>query len=124
MQTQFCENLDLDNIVTPVKVKKFVKLLRQSNYDEEEVLFLEDGFTRGFDIGYEGPYVRQSQSKNIPLNNIGNETLLWNKIMKEVKLKRVAGPFKEVPFDNYIQSPIGLVPKTGGWYSLQLSFVI
>ena len=34
--------------------------------------------------------------------------------MKEVKLKRYAGPFKTVPFENFIQSPIGLVPKDGG----------
>ena len=34
--------------------------------------------------------------------------------MKEVKLKCVAGPFDSVPYENYIQSPIGLVPKAGG----------
>ena len=34
--------------------------------------------------------------------------------MKEVQLKRYAGPFKNIPFENYIQSPIGLVPKDGG----------
>ena len=34
--------------------------------------------------------------------------------MKEVKLKRYAGPFSEIPFDSYIQSPIGLVPKDNG----------
>ena len=36
--------------------------------------------------------------------------------MKEVKLGRVAGPFKknELPFDYFVQSPIGLVPKHGG----------
>ena len=34
--------------------------------------------------------------------------------MKEVKEGRYAGPFANVPFDNYIQSPIGLVPKDGG----------
>ena len=34
--------------------------------------------------------------------------------MKEVKVKRFAGPFKEVPYEFYIQSPIGLVPKEGG----------
>ena len=34
--------------------------------------------------------------------------------MKEVKLKRYAGPFEKIPFDDdYIQSPIGLVPKDG-----------
>ena len=34
--------------------------------------------------------------------------------MKEVGLGRYAGLFKEVPYPNYIQSPIGLVPKDGG----------
>ena len=38
---------------------------------------------------------------------VGNETILWNKVMKEVKAKRYAGPFTE----DFIQSPIGLVPK-------------
>ena len=31
--------------------------------------------------------------------------------MKEVQAKRYAGPFSDIPYDNYIQSPIGLVPK-------------
>ena len=34
--------------------------------------------------------------------------------MKEVKEGRYAGPFESIPFDSYIQSPIGLVPKDGG----------
>ena len=34
--------------------------------------------------------------------------------MNKVKVKRVAGPFQNIPFENYIQSPIGLVPKDGG----------
>ena len=35
--------------------------------------------------------------------------------MKEVKLGRYAGPFKnKPPFSRFIQSPIGLVPKAGG----------
>ena len=32
--------------------------------------------------------------------------------MKEVKEKRFAGPFKNPPFSNYHQSPVGLVPKS------------
>ena len=54
------------------------------------------------------------KSPNLKLNEIGTETDLWNKVMKEVKEERYAGPYKEIPFDNYIQSPIGLVPKDGG----------
>ena len=34
--------------------------------------------------------------------------------MKEVKAGRIAGPFDQIPFKNYIQSPVGLVPKAGG----------
>ena len=66
----------------------------------------------GFDIGYAGLQERKSTSDNIPLT-VGSKTELWNKVMKEVRLGRVAGPFSTIPFDNYIQSPIGLVPKAG-----------
>ena len=45
---------------------------------------------------------------------VGNPTILWNKIMKEVKLKRYAGPFSEVPYQYFIQSPVGLVDKDHG----------
>ena len=33
--------------------------------------------------------------------------------MNEVELGRFAGPYEDIPFENYIQSPIGLVPKAG-----------
>ena len=33
--------------------------------------------------------------------------------MKEVKAGHYAGPFEKIPFTNYMQSPIGLVPKKG-----------
>ena len=89
-----------------------MSLLRESGYPDDEVFFLEDGLTNGFDIGYEGPQERCSTADNIPFT-VGNEVELWNKLMKEVKLGRVAGPFEKVPFENYIQSPIGLVPKAG-----------
>ena len=46
--------------------------------------------------------------------HVGSEVELWNKIMKEVKLKRFVGPFNNIPYDSYIQSPVGLVPKDSG----------
>ena len=73
---------------------------------------MKDGLINSFDIGYRGSEVRQSRSNNIPFT-VGGKIQMWNKLMKEVLLKRVAGPYKEIPFDNYIQSPIGLVPKAG-----------
>ena len=32
-------------------------------------------------------------------------------MMKEIQLKRFAGPFEDPPFPQYIQSPVGLVPN-------------
>ena len=51
----------------PVKADQLVSALIQSNYDSKEIRFLKEGFTNGFDIGYNGPKVRQSKAKNIPL---------------------------------------------------------
>ena len=107
------ENMDIENIVTPVNWRVFETLLRESNYDYGKYKFIIDGFRYGFNIGYTGPKFRQSCAHNLPFT-VGNSTILWNKIMKEVKEKRVAGPFNRVPFTNFIQSPIGLVPKAGG----------
>ena len=90
------------------------KLLLQTNYDPTETQFLVDGFSNGFSLNYQGPHNRQDISDNIPFTpGVGDERELWMKLMKEVKLKRLAGPFNHIPFDNYIQSPIGLVPKAG-----------
>ena len=105
-------NGDLESVITLVDVNLLVHLLKQSNYDETEISFLQSGFAEGFGIGYEGPMDRQSRSENIPFS-IGNKTILWNKLMKEVKLGRVVGLFEQIPFKSYIQSPIGLVPKAG-----------
>ena len=93
-------------------VKQLEEILILSDYNKTETEFLMKGFREGFDIGYEGPTNRQDTSKNIPFRNgIGNE--LWEKVMNKIQLGRYAGPFEEIPFDNYIQSPIGLVPKAG-----------
>ena len=57
---------------------------------------------------------RQNLSANIPIRQgVGSLTEMWNKVMKEVKEKRYAGPFEMPPTQYYIQSPIGLVPKAG-----------
>ena len=57
--------------------------------------------------------VTDLNARNLKLN-VGSKTELWNKVMKEVKEKRYAGPYHKIPFEYYIQSPIGLVPKDHG----------
>ena len=109
----YFENFDLDSVVTPVDVETYERLLIQSGYNRNKTIKLVNGFRNGFDIGYSGPTDVKQTAANLPLT-VGDEIDLWNKVMKEVKLKRFAGPFKKIPFDSYIPSPIGLVPKDNG----------
>ena len=106
-------NLDLENIKTPVNAKVLHDLLIQTSYNKEETDFLVDGFTNGFDLGYKGPEHIRQKANNLKFI-IGDKTELWNKVMKEVKEGRYAGPFSEIPYEYFIQSPIGLVPKDHG----------
>ena len=107
-----CSNLDLQTIVTPVDVEIFRRYLWQSRCERDDMAFLLDGFANGFSIRYEGPQKRQDHADNLPFT-VGDRFELWDKVMKEVKLGRFAGPYEEIPFQNYAQSPIGLVPKAG-----------
>ena len=107
------KNYDLTHIVTPIKVNEFVNLLTRSHYPNEKLQFIKKGFTEGFSIGYQGNMDVQLKSPNLKLT-VGSQLELWNKVMAEVKDGRFAGPFDQIPFQNYIQSPIGLVPKDGG----------
>ena len=89
-------------------------LLTEMKYDKAKTKYLIDEFQHGFDIGYCGPENVRQSAPNLKFRELGTHTTLWNKVMKEVAAKRYAGPFKKIPFDTYIQSPIGLVLKDGG----------
>ena len=106
-------NYNLTDIKTPVDVQQFERLLKMSQYDKDEIRFLCEGFVNGFDLGYKGPRDICQNSPNLKFR-VGSKIILWNKVMKEVKLGRYARPYEQVPFDHYIQSPIGLVPKDNG----------
>ena len=106
-------NFDLNNIFTPVNAQALDQLLRETGYPDKDRRFLVNGFNLGFDLGYRGPEDVHITSPNLKFV-IGDERILWSKVMDEVKAKRFAGPFENIPFKQYIQSPIGLVPKDGG----------
>ena len=109
----YYENYDLQNVITPIDWEKLEHLLTESNYDRKKTEFLVQGFKHGFSIGYQGDKNVRQCAPNLVLC-VGTQTDLWNKVMKEVKLKCYAGPFETIPYDNFIQSPIGLIPKEGG----------
>ena len=94
-----------------MKIYELKSLLHQSGYDKRKSDYLINGFENGFSIGYDRPQDVQHRSPNLKFRGVGNKTILWNKVMKEVKLGCFPGPFKEIPFKNFIQSQIGLVPK-------------
>ena len=85
---------EVDDIVTPINYKILEDLLQSTSFEQEKISKLVDGFRDGFDLGYEGPIDRIDKSDNIPFT-VGNEFEMWDKIMKEVELKRYAGPFTE-----------------------------
>ena len=102
----------MNDIVTPIKVNELNKLLMKSGFEDKKCQYLVEGFSKGFDLGYRGPTVRWDVSDNLPFK-IGTPKILWNKVMKEVKECHYAGPFEDIPYDNFMQLPIGLVPKAG-----------
>ena len=99
--------------MTPVKPEVLNRLLKATNYNKKETDFLVEGFKYGFTLGYCGPGNRHDKSSNIPFT-VGDKAEMWEKMLKETELGRFAGPYKDIPFDeDFVQSPIGLVPKAG-----------
>ena len=109
------QNFNLTDICTTVKVSRLRKMLKASNYDRTESSYLLQGFQKGFDLEYQGDWFRNDTSHNLPFKDgVGDAVELWEKMIKEVKLGRFAGPFSKIPFQHYVQSPVGLVLKSNG----------
>ena len=107
------ENYDLDHIYTPIDADKFEFLLKQAGYDRHKTAFIINGFWEGFPLHYQGETKIKRLAPNLKLR-VGTKMDLWNKVMSEVKANRFAGPYTDVPYEYFIQSPIGLVPKDQG----------
>ena len=96
------------SLPTPVKVNQLAPFLE--GYDSNLKNNLVQGFTSGFKIN-------SSLDKNVvkfPKNHksaTGNPEVVTQKINKEIQKGRIKGPLKEPPFNNFICSPLGLVPK-------------
>lgn len=111
---RWAENLDGQAITTPVNPEALRDILIECNYDFNKTQYLYQGYKYGFRLGYEGPSTRQAVSENHKLK-LGNKTVLWNKLMKEVEAGRVSGPHAKPPQEgSFVQSPIFLVDKDHG----------
>ena len=89
------------------------QLLTKTQYDTDKTQYLVRGFTNGFELEFEGDRLVKHNSPNLRFQ-IGDKFELWEKAMKAVTAGCYAGPFEEIPYEWYIQSPIGLVPKDKG----------
>ena len=91
---------------TPVQVENLNRWLQ--GYGKERHSLIE-GFTFGFDLGFEGI------AKNVVCNNLKLASefpkLVQEKISQKLRLWRTAGPFGTPPFETFVTSPLGVIPK-------------
>ena len=88
-----------------MKADVLEKLLLQSNYCSKKTKYLLKGFRTGFSLGYKGPTENIQRVANNLKFRVGSEAVLWYKVMKEVKEKRFAGPYKQVPIQELYTIP-------------------
>ena len=93
---------------SPINVHALLPLLAQYKL-VETAIELAEGFHQGFKLGFQGK--REARpSKNLQSIKL-YPAATKSKIKSEIDLKRISGPYKEPPFNNFMSSPIGLVPK-------------
>ena len=95
------------NLPTPVDVNRLESYLE--GYEENLKSYLVDGFKNGFKLCYQGPLLtRISKNHKSAIQNSG---MTEQMLKKELEKGRIAGPFQCIPFEHFISSPIGLIPK-------------
>ena len=67
------------------------------------------GFTFGFRIGFLGER-RAAESPNLK-SALQQPLIVQSKLRKECEAGRIVGPFLSPPFQNFVCSPLGIVPK-------------
>lgn len=106
-QAEAIEHNDRDVAPTPIRISVLKEWLEISSYPDANILL--SGFQDGFRLCYNGP--RHSRIARNLKSITKYPGVALQKIDKELKLGRIAGPFVKEPFDNFQSSPIGLVPK-------------
>ncbi|KAK2172939.1 hypothetical protein NP493_919g01022 [Ridgeia piscesae] len=93
----------------PTPIKRDVLASYLLHYDEHESTILITGFYLGFSLHYDGPaYSRTSGNHRSALQAA---FIVDRKLLHEVSLGRITGPFTHPPFNDFQSSPLGLVPK-------------
>ena len=110
---------NLNNLPTHVRTPIKTDILSQELKNYPNPHFANDlirSYVFGFNIGYVSPSVHhiannlKSATENLSAVN--------DCVLKELKQKRVAGPFKHPLFQPFRTSQIGVVPKNNGQFRL------
>ena len=104
----------LGNIVTPIVVSHLNFWL--DGYDAAKRAYLVDGFTNGFSIEYSSPAFSAFHRNHLSARE--NPTILRDMISTELSIGRVSGPFQAPPFNHFVTSPLGLIPKKSGQFRI------
>jgi len=94
---------------SPINVEKIEEKL-QSYPKRKAADLLLNGFKFGFKLAYTGN--REQRDANNLKSILNLQDVALEKLEKEIKLGRIAGPFNYRPLPNLMISPIGLVPKS------------
>ncbi len=94
---------------SPINVQALANKLKLYP-DRNAAKILLDGFTFGFRLAYKGERSQRDSDNLKSISNLHDRAL--EKLEKEIKLGRMAGPFGSRPLSRLIVSPIGLVPKS------------
>jgi hypothetical protein len=98
---------DYDIISTPVEWRRLEFWLQ--GYDADARSYLINGFRGGFSLHFSGdPFSVTSQNHASARCNM---PALREYVNAESAAGRVAGPFSSPPFDPFVISPLGIVPK-------------
>ena len=93
---------------TPIKVNKLISILE--GYDVIKLKFRREGFTFGVRLGFVG-LPDTILSKNHKSTDLLPEVI--NEFISKGQLEgRIAGPFASPPFEPFVSSPLGVVPKS------------
>ena len=78
-------------------------------YNDNSAKTLVSGFQNGFSLGSIGSLTPSIYRNHSSVSE--HQAFVKNKIISDIKLGRVKGPYLQPPFSNFVSSPLGVVPK-------------
>ena len=103
----------LKQIITPLRLQQFAEELK-FHTDPNWVKEILKGIDKGVSLGYHGLRC-QRISRNLASAS-QHPQIIDEELSKEVRARRIVGPFDTPPIPNLQCSGVGVIPKkTGGW---------